>query len=252
MTYPWFRMYTEAVNDPKLRLLAFEDRWHFVAFLCCKGMGLLDQENEQKMRRQVAVTLGLDLRELDEVARRLSDADLIDRETFQPLAWEERQCLSDSSKERTRKWRERKKKQYVDDIKRHGDVTVTAQEEDIDTDKDLYEVDIKTSTSLPERPPKKAKPPIPMDEIVELYHKHLPQNPRVRILSGKRESHIRQRWRDNLTSLEAWESYFSAVAKSPFLTGKVTSPGRKPFRAEFDWLIQEHNLVKVYEGKYHG
>ena len=56
---PWFRMYSEAVDDFKLRLLAFEDRWHFVALLCCKCQGLLDQGNEQMVRRAVAVKLGL-------------------------------------------------------------------------------------------------------------------------------------------------------------------------------------------------
>ena len=39
---PWFRTYTRMVDDDKLKLLAFEDRWHFVALLCLKGEGLLD------------------------------------------------------------------------------------------------------------------------------------------------------------------------------------------------------------------
>ncbi|EXU79084.1 hypothetical protein AX13_08315 [Comamonas aquatica DA1877] len=40
---PWFRVYTRMVDDDKLKLLAFEDRWHFVALLCLKGEGLLDR-----------------------------------------------------------------------------------------------------------------------------------------------------------------------------------------------------------------
>lgn len=79
----WFRMYTEAVDDEKLRLLAFEDRWHFVALLCCKAQGLLDGE-DPLMRRKIAVKLGLAVRELDEVARRLEEVGLVDAETLQP------------------------------------------------------------------------------------------------------------------------------------------------------------------------
>lgn len=68
MKMPWFRAYTKMVDDEKLRLLAFEDRWHFVAILCLKGAGVLD-ENDPLLMRKVAVKLGLDLRALDEAVR---------------------------------------------------------------------------------------------------------------------------------------------------------------------------------------
>ena len=42
MKLPWFRLYAEAIDDEKLRLLAFEDRWHFIALMCCMGQGILD------------------------------------------------------------------------------------------------------------------------------------------------------------------------------------------------------------------
>ena len=125
---PWFRFYTEAIDDHKLRLLAFEDRWHFVALLCCKGQGILDG-NMQFLHRSIAVKLGVQVRELEEIARRLSEVGLIDAETLQPIAWNERQFLSDSSTERVRAYRNR--------MKRSRNVTVTAQDTDTDTDKDI-------------------------------------------------------------------------------------------------------------------
>lgn len=125
---PWFRAYTEMVDDEKLRLLAFEDRWHFVALLCLKGQGVLD-ESDALLFRKVAVKLGVDMRTLEEVARRLAEVGLIDEKTLQPLAWENRQYKSDSSAERTRAYRER--------MKRHRDVTVTVQDTDTDTDKEV-------------------------------------------------------------------------------------------------------------------
>lgn len=96
---PWFRLYAEAVDDEKLRLLAFEDRWHFVALLCCKGQGILPDvgvPTEDLVRRKLAVKLGLDMRAFEEAVRRIAEVGLIDQETLQPLAWEKRQSRSDA------------------------------------------------------------------------------------------------------------------------------------------------------------
>ena len=114
-------MYSEAIDDEKLRLLAFEDRWHFVALLCCKAQGLLDG-TDALTRRKVSVKLGLDSRELEEVARRLAEVGLIDAQTLQPVAWDRRQFKSDDSKERVRSYRER--------VKRECNVTVTPDNSD--------------------------------------------------------------------------------------------------------------------------
>lgn len=127
---PWFRAYTEMMDDEKLRLLAFEDRWHFVAILCMKGAGILDESGPLLMRK-AAVKMGLAVRELEEVARRLSEVGLIDAATLQPLAWDARQMKSDSSAERVQAYRERQKH-----AKQGGNVTVTTQDTDTDTDKE--------------------------------------------------------------------------------------------------------------------
>ena len=130
---PWFRAYTEMMDDEKLRLLAFEDRWHFVAILCMKGAGILDESGPLLMRK-AAVKMGLAVRELDEVARRLSEVGLIDKDTLQPLAWDARQMKSDSSAGRVQAYRDRQRQ-----AKRGGNVTVTAQDTDTDTDTDKEE-----------------------------------------------------------------------------------------------------------------
>ena len=132
---PWFRAYTEMVDDEKLRLLAFEDRWHFVALLCLKGQGLLD-DGGALMMRKVAVKLGLDLRTLDEVARRLSEVGLIDKDTLQPIAWDARQMRSDSSSERVKAYRERQK-QAKDGAKQLRNVSVTAQDTDTEEEAEI-------------------------------------------------------------------------------------------------------------------
>lgn len=104
---PWFRMHAEAVDDEKLRMLAFEDRWHFVAILCCKCQGILDSGSDRDMlERKLAVKLGVQTRELEEIKRRLVEAELVDAD-WQPLAWDKRQYRSDHSTERVRRHRKK-------------------------------------------------------------------------------------------------------------------------------------------------
>lgn len=110
---PWFRTYTRMVDDDKLKLLAFEDRWHFVALLCLKGEGLLDKGDAPALlMRKVAVKLGLDVRSLEEVARRLAEVGLIEQATLQPSKWATLQMRSDvdaTAADRKRRQRQRKK-----------------------------------------------------------------------------------------------------------------------------------------------
>lgn len=123
-------MYTDAVDNPKLKLLAFEDRWHYVAFCCLKRTGLLDKPDNPNLERLIAVKLGVQLRELDEIKRRLMDVDLL-ADDFSPVNWEERQYVSDNSTERVRKHRANKAKRGT---KREGNVSVTPPETDTESD----------------------------------------------------------------------------------------------------------------------
>lgn len=124
---PWFRLYAEIIDNETVRLLAFEDRWHFVAIMACKCSGLLDSEGDNNLlRRKLSVKLGLALRELEAMAERLGEVGLIDPETFQPKGWDDRQFKSDTSRERVRAFRDRKKQ--------GSNVTETAQDTDSDLD----------------------------------------------------------------------------------------------------------------------
>lgn len=130
MNLPWFRLYTRMVDDEKLRLLAFEDRWHFVALCCLKGSGLLDDTSAMRDRK-IAVKMGIQLADLENVKKRLIEVGLID-EMMNPVAWDELQQVSDTSSERVKKYRE---KQRASTVKRECNVTVTVQDKDIEEDK---------------------------------------------------------------------------------------------------------------------
>jgi len=174
MANTWFRMHHDAVDDEKLRLLAFEDRWHFFALLCCKSSGLLDSD-AVLLRRKVAVKLGLDLATLDEVARRLDEVGLIDKQTLQPKNWDKRQYKSDTSTDRVREYRSKnqqinKKKKSETDMKRFCNVSVTPPDTDTDTD---TEADTETTKSICVEPAdfslkKKSRIPKPDKQKIEL------------------------------------------------------------------------------------
>jgi len=133
---PWFRLYSETIDDGKLKLLAFEDRWHFIAICCLKCSGDLDGKKEYR-DRLVATKMGLSLSELDTVKKRLMDVDLVTEE-LQPVAWKKRQFKSDTSAERQAKYRKRKKSGDVTTPSplRDGDGPDTDKDTETDTDKD--------------------------------------------------------------------------------------------------------------------
>lgn len=143
MSNPWFRMYSEFIYNETIEFLSFEDQRHFVFILCMKNEGLLDKKYPQSgmLDRVVSRRLGLVGEAFDNAKRRIKEVGLID-ENWQPVKWDERQFKSDSSKERTKAYRDR--------LKSHCDVTVTAQEADTEEDTDSEsESDLKTHTIKP-------------------------------------------------------------------------------------------------------
>lgn len=126
----WFRLYHRIIDDEKVRLIAFEDRWHFIAVCCLKADGLLDEPESSIKWRKVAVKMGIQLRELDEIKRRLFEVGLVD-EDMQPTAWDDLQYRSDTSTDRVRKYREKTKTSPNETAR---NVSVTVQETDTEAE----------------------------------------------------------------------------------------------------------------------
>lgn len=140
---PWFRMYTDFLNDPKMIALAFEDQRHFIGVLALKCDGALDQDCcPDLLDRIVAQRLWIDHAAIREVKKRLIAAGLIDC-NWQPVAWNKRQMRSDSDPtgaERQRRYRERQKQQKsqekVSNASRNAAVTLPDTDTDTDTEED--------------------------------------------------------------------------------------------------------------------
>lgn len=139
---PWFRMYVDFLNDPKLISLAFEDQRHFIGVLALKSDGALDSAcDPDLLDRIVAQRLWIDHAIIRDVKKRLVAAGLIDA-AWQPLAWDRRQFKSDSSKDRVARFRAKKKDSASagngDEtlLKRPSNAVDTDTDTEADTDKE--------------------------------------------------------------------------------------------------------------------
>jgi predicted phage replisome organizer len=101
---------------------------------------------------------------------------------------------------------------------------------DIDKEKEKEsEKDIKISSDL--------------QSVVDLYHNICVSYPRIRSLSDARKKAVKARLKSY--SLDDFKTLFENAEASSFLKG--TEGG---WKASFDWLIKEANMLKVLEGNY--
>ena len=230
MSMQWFRLYHRIIDDEKLRLLAFEDRWHFVALCCLKGDGLLDEPDDSLRQRKIAVKLGVQVRELEEIGRRLQEVGLID-ESLSPVAWDELQYRSDNSSERVKKYREKQKRNAS---KRVSNVSVTVQDTDTDTD-----IEPKGSCET-------GVSPVRPSEIIEAWNITAADLglPKIVKLTADRKRKLAARCKDS--TLEEFQQALESIRRSKFLQG-----GNKDgWKANFDFFLQPKSFAKLIEGAY--
>jgi len=95
-------------------------------------------------------------------------------------------------------------------------------------------------------------PGTPYSALVDLYHAKLPMLRRVVRLTPARKQALDAAWNDALIGpdLAKWEEFFENLTGCPFLLGQERAKDGTYFEADFDWLIQEDHLVKIFEGFY--
>ena len=102
------------------------------------------------------------------------------------------------------------------------------------------------------------------EEVIALYHQHLPTLRRVEVWNDTRKGFLRQRWREVAEELSkekkieaadilGWfADFFQHIATSKFLTGRVNDKSGRAFAADLEWILRPSNFAKIIEGKYHG
>lgn len=83
-----------------------------------------------------------------------------------------------------------------------------------------------------------------LQKIIDLYNGICKSLPKCIKLSETRKRHIKARLKDGYGE-EDFRKVFEKAEASDFLTGRA-----EKWKANFDWLINENNLLKVLEGNY--
>lgn len=231
---PWFRLYVRTIDDTKLKLLAFEDRWHFIALLCLKASGLIDKPAGDIRDRQIAIALGVDVPVLSEIGRRLREVGLVD-EAFQPVAWDALQFKSDNSTARVQAFRNRTMKRSKRVSQRFGNVSETAQETEQNR-AEQTEAEASSSTET-----------FDASDFVESWNETADAVglPKIAKLTAKRRQSFNARRRE-FPDIEDWRRAFHCLRHSPFLLGE----GPSGWRANPDFFLQPSSFTKLVEGAY--
>jgi 5-methylcytosine-specific restriction endonuclease McrA len=97
----WFRLYAEFATDPKVQMLSEVDQRRLLMLFCIRSntqlVGLSDDE--------IAFSLRISLEDLSRTKSEFIRRGFID-DSWNVVNWDKRQFASDSSKERTRKYRD--------------------------------------------------------------------------------------------------------------------------------------------------
>jgi hypothetical protein len=248
VSMPWFRLYSETVSDPKIQTLDLCGKWMWITCLCVASAS---EERGALRFGDVTVTFqalsqiaGVTSQDGEEAVKNLLARGMLnhgDDGVLRVTNWDKRQYPSDSSAERTRKYRE-KKKENVTSQERHGDVTVTPQILDTDT---RLQIEDKTTTLVGHSPEDR----VPYERLRSLWNEIVAPKgtPQVESLSASRKQHIRARWKsrpEKLKEIEDWEKFFAWIATE---CSNVCTKGW----FSFDFLFKsETNLLKTLEGNY--
>lgn len=138
----WFKLYPEIANHPRLRILSFEDRWHYISLMCAKADGTLDQPNEKLRDQMLSVHLGLTPVEMVQVKERLMDVELI-AEDWDIINWEDKQSSDATGAARKRRQRAREKLAKEEEERNKNteqNVTVTGQSRDIEKEETVERI----------------------------------------------------------------------------------------------------------------
>jgi hypothetical protein len=273
----WFRWHHGTVTDPKFGVIAKKSGSR-VSDVIAVWAFVLESASAEADRGQVGnidhealdFLLGLEDGQSSRIVEEMHARGLISTTDGRVCSWDKRQPKrerdTDNSAERVRAHRQRQKEQSEANDNQVTPCNATQRqsnargEERREELKQAPTVHVETAVS-PDAAPVEfdsqvipIKDPVPYEKILSLYHELLPELATVAKLTTARKAHIRSRWKNDITSLESWRKYFQIVRESSFLMGRAP-PGQnrtKPFQADFDFLINETNAIKVCEGKYHG
>lgn len=158
---------------------------------------------------------------------------------FSITGWEEHQNIEGMDRireqNRIRKQRQREKERLIAEsrvMSRDSHAIEEDKERDIDKEED------KNKES------KESKEKVTCQQVVDLYHSICVSYPKVVRISEARKRAIRARLK--VYTLEQIKTVFEKAEASMFMKGA----NKRNWTADFDWMLNDANIVKVLEGKY--
>jgi len=82
-------------------------------------------------------------------------------------------------------------------------------------------------------------PSCPHLKIIELYHEHCPDLPRIRSWEGQRKENLKQRFKGK-TNLEWWEWFFKTIHTLDFYNGRADTS--RDWKANLEWIVKLSNF----------
>ena len=166
--------------------------------------------------------------------------------------WEKHQNIAalEEAREKNRKkvatYREKQKLLAMNDCNRYSNVTVTECNslDKIREEKEREEDKQEIREDREERACTRDTHHLKAQTIVDLFNRLCPSLSKVTVLSTSREKAITARLKE--FTVEQFTTVFKKAEASKFLTGR----NGKAWRANFDWIINASNFVKVLDGNY--
>lgn len=235
MSLPWFRLYRELKDDPKIGQLDDASFRVFIEAMCwaCEKedggkTGLTEENVNWAFRRNVTDPLHV-LLQVGILAKNSTGEIIIPK-------WETRQKRSDTSNERVRKYRDKKNVTlHETGCNRYGNGTEERRGDQSRVDKKRGD---KTSRSAPLTSGVK--------EVFEAWNE-LEVVPKCLLISDKRRRILELRLKDPFFAAN-WRTALQKVKEASFCLGD----NERGWKANFDWFIQPDSVTKAMEGKYDG
>lgn len=101
------------------------------------------------------------------------------------------------------------------------------------------------SESNPNLNPNPIQEDVPYQKMIDLFHERCPSLPKIKSMTDKRRRTLKARWADLKGDVIDYQAFLDRVEKSDFLTNRTGT-----WKADFDWIMTQHNFVKIIEGNY--
>lgn len=133
---------------------------------------------------------------------------------------------------------------FCREVSPNGDSTPSPNGDKLSPNGEMYKEQLNTQLKEEEEKPDGNIKPL---ELMERYNTICTGMPQAVKLTEKRAKAVRRLYTIGYTSEQLIDAFHRAQASS-FCTGS----NDRGWRADFDWLMNENNLIKVLEGKYSG